>query len=530
MNKEKSITSIVGAGLLALAAAIGVPAPAAAADGAALLAANCLSCHGALGSTISRVEGQRKSPEGWQMTITRMQEQHGAKISPQDKRALIKYLADTRGLAPTEAAPWRYLLEHDNNRVEALDDTYKDMCARCHSGARFALQRRSEGEWSLLMHSHIGLNPTLEFHSLARDRAWFQHAVGDIAPALARDFALDAKAWTAWQAAPRVTLAGSWRITGYLPGKGEFEGRMTASTAGEDRFELRLEGRYADGGALAGSGVATVYTGYEWRGSVDIDGVALRQVLAADARANTMKGRQHLAASRRVGGELVAVRETATPRLVAVMPAHLRRGETAELTLVGSGLDGAVSLGSGVRVLEVVARSADRVVVRARAEGRDGLRDVTVGAARGKGLLAVYERVARVDVEPAHAIARVGGPGDAQMEKVGVAYRALGWAAGRDGKAGTADDLRLGYLSVQWSIEAADEEAEKARDQDFVGRIGADGVFVPGDAGPNPARPKSLGNTGRVKVVAAVGEAGERVEGRGSLDVAVPDFVQRALD
>jgi quinohemoprotein amine dehydrogenase len=170
------------------------------------------------------------------------------------------------------------------------------------------------------------------------------------------------------------------------------------------------------------------------------------------------------------------------------------------------------------------------VVVRARAEGGDGLRDVAVGAARGKGLLAVYERVARVDVEPANAIARVGGPGDAQMEKVGVAYRALGWAAGRDGKAGTADDLRLGYLPVQWSIEAADEEAEKARDQDFVGRIGADGVFVPGDAGPNPARPKSLGNTGRVKVVAAVGEAGERVEGRGSLDVAVPDFVQRALD
>ena len=93
MNKEKSITSIVGAGLLALAAAIGMPASAAAADGAALLAANCLSCHSALGSTISRVEGQRKSPEGWQMTITRMQEQHGAKISPEDKRRLIKHRA-----------------------------------------------------------------------------------------------------------------------------------------------------------------------------------------------------------------------------------------------------------------------------------------------------------------------------------------------------------------------------------------------------------------------------------------------------
>ena len=222
--------------------------------------------------------------------------------------------------------------------------------------------------------------------------------------------------------------------------------------------------------------------------------------------------------------------ERAAPMVMAVMPAQLRRGETAELTVVGSGLSGAVSLGKGVRVLEVVSRSADRVVVRARAEGRDGLNDVAVGTARGKGLLAVYDRVARVEVEPANAIARVGGPGDAQMEKVGVAYRAVGWAAGRDGKPGTADDLRLGYLPAQWSIEPADAEADKARDQDFVGRIGADGVFVPGDAGPNPARPKSLGNTGRVNVVAVVDEAGGRVEGRGKLDVAVPDFVHRALD
>ena len=76
----------------------------------------------------------------------------------------------------------------------------------------------------------------------------------------------------------------------------------------------------------------------------------------------------------------------------------------------------------------------------------------------------------------------------------------------------------------------ADEEADKERDQDFVGRIGADGVFVPGDAGPNPAMSKSLGNTGRVNVVAVVDEAGGRVEGRGKLDVAVPDFVHRALD
>ncbi|HQY44894.1 MAG TPA: GMC oxidoreductase, partial [Paracoccaceae bacterium] len=82
-----------------------------------------------------------------------------------------------------------------------------------------------------LMHTHIGLNPTLEFHSLARDRQWFQLAVNEVAAALARDFALDARAWKTWQAAPRVALGGGWRITGYLPGKGAFEGLRVADSS-----------------------------------------------------------------------------------------------------------------------------------------------------------------------------------------------------------------------------------------------------------------------------------------------------------
>jgi len=93
---------------------------------------------------------------------------------------------------------------------------------------------------------------------------------------------LTAAAWILFLAAPEttdLTLARSWRIAGFLPGKGAFEGRMRATAAGADRFELTIEGRYADGAALSGRGVATVYTGYEWRGSVDIDGIALRQVI-----------------------------------------------------------------------------------------------------------------------------------------------------------------------------------------------------------------------------------------------------------
>lgn len=533
MNNENSIRSIVRTGILVLVGAFGtfgaVPALAAA-DGEALLRTTCTACHAGEGGVISRISGQRKSPEGWQMTITRMQTLHGVQVTPEDKRALIKHLADTRGLAPAEAAPWRYLLEHDNNRVEQLDDAYAPMCARCHSGARFGLQRRSAQEWELLVHGHMGLNPTLELHSMARDRPWFKLALEQIVPALARDFPLDSASWRDWQAAVKPALGGSWRIVGQLPGKGEFEGRMTATPIGQDRFALRIDGRHADGRPLGGEGSATVYTGYEWRASVNIDGVALRQVMAADAQGRTMSGRLHLADSRRVGATLRALKEGAAPQLVAVMPAHLRQGETAVLTLVGSRLDGAVNLGRGVRVLEVLSRSADRIVVRARASGPVGMRDLAVGRARGQGMLAVYDRIARIEVEPAQAIARIGGPGDSQLPKVGVAYRALGYAAGTDGIAGTADDLPLGTVPVRWSTAPLDEAAAHERDHEFAGTIDANGLFTPADAGPNPARARSANNVGRLAVLATAGEGEHAVEGRGSLNVAVPDFVERALD
>ena len=36
-------------------------------------------------------------------------------------RELVKYLADNQGLAPSESAPYRYLMEQDLNRQEDFD-------------------------------------------------------------------------------------------------------------------------------------------------------------------------------------------------------------------------------------------------------------------------------------------------------------------------------------------------------------------------------------------------------------------------
>ena len=44
------------------------------------------------------------------------------------------------------------------------------LCARCHSYARVALQRRDAAEWLKLVHFHLGQYPTTEYQAGGRDR------------------------------------------------------------------------------------------------------------------------------------------------------------------------------------------------------------------------------------------------------------------------------------------------------------------------------------------------------------------------
>lgn len=507
-------------------------------EGEEILREYCTLCHtetttesGA--AHFSRISDQRKTPEGWQMTLNRMLHLRDIRLPQQEKQALVEYLANTQGLAPIEAASFRYLLEQDTNRVEAdIDPDLEQMCARCHSAARFGLQRRTEQEWQYLVNFHMGQFPTTELHAMARDREWYRLAHDEVAPELAERYGLKSEAWEEWLSQDKPQLNGSWRVIGFIPGKGEYDGRMIASLNKDGSgFSLRMEGRYADGSPLQGEGHARVYTGYEWRGTLMLDDVEMRQVLAADAEGNTLQGRMFLADSRRLGGGMNAYKDHERTEVLAIQPEYLRLGESREVTLIGQHLHGEVSLGEGVRVEEVLERSDDRIRMRisASAKSSPGARDVTVGEATGDSILAVYDRLARLEVEPAHALARVGG-NRGQLDKMRVAFRAVGYAAGADGEVGTDDDLRLGYMPVDWSVVPADETAADDQDAEYAGTIDANGIFTPGDAGPNPARPKSANNVGRLKAVATVDDGTNRVSGKSRLLVAVQDYVQRVLD
>lgn len=528
MNNNKTTRALLGTGALALAGLVTMPAQAA--DAESIIRDRCLSCHTETGESatpFSRISEQRKTPEGWMMTISRMQQQRGLVISPEEKRTLVKYLADTQGLAPSETDGVRYLLEKEPNVVESFDQLVQETCVRCHSGARVALQRRTEDEWKHLIHFHMGQQPTAEFHAGARDRAWFDIALTNVAPKLAKDYPFNSDAWNNWQKVNKKSLNGSWAMTGYMPGKGTFDATLRVSKTAADNYTVALEGQYADGTPLNGEGRAIVYAGYEWRASLTIDGVKVRQVLAASADGSALEGRMFERDDEIMGGSVKAVKGNV---ITAVTPSYIKQGERKLVTISGNNLKGNVQLGNGVKMLNVVSRNANRVVVLAEASktAHVGAITVKVGRTSAKGALAVYDQVARVEITPSESIARIGGAGG-PIPKLKSAYRAVGYAAGADGKPGTDDDLRLGYMPAAWSLKPFDEVAQHDNDMKYAGTISRDGVFTPGDAGLNPERRMSTNNVGNLSVVGTVNDGNNNVQGEAHLLVTVQTFVKPVL-
>ncbi|PRB84605.1 quinohemoprotein amine dehydrogenase subunit alpha [Pseudomonas sp. MYb185] len=489
-----------------------------------LLATRCVACHQAEGGDkYSRISHQRKTPEGWLMTIARMQTAHDVPLTDEERRTLVKYLADRQGMAPSETADYRYALERRLNQQETLmeDPQLGEMCVRCHSGGRVAMQGRTEQEWHHLVNFHLGHWPALEYQALSRDRDWLNIALNETVPHLAKRFPLESEAWFQWmeQRPSAESLASRWVFRGHYTGKGEVAGSMTANYVGDDSFEIKLDGRYANGEPFTGSGTALLHNGHEWRANVDIDGTILRQVFSVVD--NEMTGRMFERDRDERGLDFHAVAETA-PTLLAVQPGYVKVGQEQELTLIGSGLNGTPQLGAGIEVLKVLDSSADRmrVQVRVAADAPVGVREVAVGEANGT-TLAVYRQISEVRVVPDYAVARIGGNGS-PTEKVEGRFDAEAWGLSEDGKT----PYRIGFVPATWSVEPFDEEAEQLEDVKFAGVMDREtGVFIPGDAGPNPQRPMMANNVGNLKVLATVEEDGQAVTGEGQMIVGVQRWV-----
>src|SRR5512134_868744 len=121
--------------------------------------AMCTRCHANHDGIVSRISFQRKTPEGWEETLWRHKRIHGLAVSREQKEALLMVLSDRHGLAPAEVAPFAYTLEKRDTREKVEGQAIIDVCVRCHSYAKAALQRRTPEEWSKLANMHSGVLP-----------------------------------------------------------------------------------------------------------------------------------------------------------------------------------------------------------------------------------------------------------------------------------------------------------------------------------------------------------------------------------
>lgn len=490
--------------------------PAEAQDGAKLLEENCSGCHAADDSgALSRINGQRKTPEGWLMTIVRMRLFHGMEIEPQVQSDLVHYLSDTQGLAPSEAEDFRYILERQPNAVETTEAPLAEMCARCHSAARVGLQRRTKDEWDIHIDFHVGQWPTLEYQALARDREWLKIAREEVVPLLAEKYPFETEAWTAWEKAEKQAATGSWVFTTSLPAKGEAYGTLEVSG---DAQPYTVSGTLmtAGGEELAVSGKLNVYTGYEWRANLTIGDTAYRQVLAMSEDGASLSGRQFLHAEDSLGGSFKAVKAGGKPAIAGVVPSTLPAGGSGTIQVVGTGLD-SVALSGALDASGGAANAYGAAIDISPAAGTDGAVSIASGDTMAEDAFSVYSHIDSLKVEPAFALARVGG-GGGSAGKVPARFDAVGYWNGADGQPGTDDDVRIGVVPASWSVAPFNEEAETLKDVEFAGTMDESlGIFMPGVAGPNENRPFSTNNAGNLKVLAKSGEA----SGEGQLIITV---------
>jgi quinohemoprotein amine dehydrogenase len=508
-------------------------------QGADLIRAYCSGCHHENAGQFERISNIRKTPEGWVMTLFRMRQVHGLALEDGVRESLVRYLADTQGLAPAEAAAGRFALEQRPNAKD-LDAgaEINVMCGRCHSLARVSLQRRDEEEWRKLSNTHVGQWASIEYSASGRDRPWFQIASGPLPAKLAALYAYSSTAWTDWQKHAPADLAGSWVVIGHVPGGKDFHGTARIERAAGGDWQASYALADIDGVALTGGSKAIVYTGFEWRGSAELGTRSVREVFAVSEDGNRIKGRWFDAEHAEEGGDWLAVREDGTARILAVWPRAQRSGTTGDVTIVGMGFDpkpaagskaALVSFGDGVLVSNV---QRDAHTIRARvkvaAGARPGQRPVVAGgvgtgavpglAAAGAAeaetvKFAVYAQIDQVDVVPGYAIARVGGgrlaPVSAQFEAI-AATRLPG-----------GELLQLGPVAAEWTSAPFDAEAKRTEDEKFAGHFDRRGRFLPGGAGPNTAREYSGDNVGNLTVVAKAQDGERAIEGHGHLIVTV---------
>jgi quinohemoprotein amine dehydrogenase len=509
-----------------------------------------------------RISWERATPEGWEQAIKRMVRLRGVSLAPEEARAVLKYLATYHGLAPEEAKPVMYYAEHRiQDETNIPTDNVRGACANCHPMARPLSWRRAQNDWKLLANLHIALYPTAdEAFRLGLNAGGFDEErhhsepgapqpVDEALAYLGKTAPLQTPEWAAWRARMRSPkLAGRWIVSAYVPGRGKFYGDMEveATKGSDDEFTTRTKlTSVKDGSTILRTGHSVVYAGYAWRGRSKGTpapanpepsnlGNEMREVLWVSPDQSTAEGRWFWGQYQEFGFDVKLQRASADPTLIGVDRSSLKTGsQGTRVRLIAESLPAQVTaedldFGTGVTVRRVVSHTPTEIVaeVDVAAGAVSGKRDIAFRRSVLQSAIAVYDRIDYVKVTPDSALSHLGSE---RHPKGYQQFEAVAYQRGADGKAHTADDVELGPIDANWTVEEF-YAVYGDDDKEFVGSLSPNGLFTPSSDGPNPQRKFSRNNYGDIWVVATAknekDKDGKPLAGKSYLVVTVPAYVQ----
>ncbi|MGG3823507.1 quinohemoprotein amine dehydrogenase subunit alpha [Geobacillus thermodenitrificans] len=488
---------------------------------------NCLTCHAVRDDgSIERISDVRKTPEGWEDTISRMEQAWGMQITPEDRAAVVKELSEKNGLAPAEMEKVMYWLTSNGSTMEPKleNELMEKSCISCHAAARPLAQYRTEEEWRKLVDFHIAFNPSIIYQM--RTQKWEEEAT-KIVEYLAKINSFDTKEWKEWKEGKKeYELAGKWRIVGYRPGIGMYSGYAELKRKGEDFYENRTL-LMPGGKTETYQGNVRVFNGYSLRSSLGGENKKLRGVFNIQNDGKTIKGRWNQVGDIGQYGDEKYYKSDRTGLLDA-WPKALKKGETALVHIIGMNLPKNITkeelhTSSDLRIRKIEKQGDDLwVQIDVSSGAQDGLQ--TIQWKDERLTIQVYDHIDYMKITPEYGLARLNYSGRQQS----VQFEAIGYTVGPDGKQGTSDDVEIGPVKAKWGMKEFLLGTEDDLDVHFVGRVDRDtGVFTPAAGGPNPKREWSTNNAGNVTITATYTDplTKKQIEAETVLLVTVPDYV-----
>jgi quinohemoprotein amine dehydrogenase len=520
-----------------------------------LLSAKCASCHVQdKDGMMSRISYERKSPEGWSTSLKRMLRLYDVKLTPEEAKQIVRYLADEHGLTRSEAAKCLYESERRVHwSEEEADQDLKQACAQCHALGRVYSQQRDDEEWKALRSMHVayyplsrgqmGGGPPRSDRERQAMEGFGNFAIpgeasapaggrgnqgnqgnqqsrnpqldrGDrVLAALAKELPLFTPEWEKWANNRReVPLGGTWTVTGHEVGHGDCLGTLELTRTAENEYDTRWDLTFQDGSQVQRSGKGLLYCGYSWRGRTvepAPDKHEWREVLLLDEPWLKFEGRVFTGEYDEIGIDVKLYRHQGISRVLAARNRAIivpSRGHVLELH--GDAFAADVKkddfhLGAGITATacERVSETLVRLTVDVAPTAESGERQVALGGSPGVATVVLYDSIDYVKVLPLRGMARVGGVKyPKQLER----FECWTMNRGRDGKPYTEDDFQIAMVPAQWALR---EFSVREDDDDlkYVGTIdAATGLVTPGIDGPNPERRWQANNVGDVYVEATV--------------------------